>query len=199
MAYRTIVADPPWPQHYNGGGRRKGGGSTWSHGRYYTAVRSPGLGYETMTVDAICALAVAELAEDDAHLYLWIPDRFLIEGDGARVCRAWGFRPGRTLVWHKPNWGLGTFPRPQHESVIVAKRGSLPYALRDVGSVQEWKQVYERAGRVMSKKGSAKPDGFVDLVERASPGPYLELFARRQRLGWDTWGDEALEHVELTS
>jgi N6-adenosine-specific RNA methylase IME4 len=46
---------------------------------------------------------------------------------------------------------------------------------------------------------SQKPDAFVDLVEQVSPGPYLELFARRQRLGWDTWGNEALEHVELSA
>ncbi len=47
-------------------------------------------------------------------------------------------------------------------------------------------------------KHSAKPEAFLDLVEHVSPGPYLEMFARRQRLGWDTWGDEALNHVELT-
>lgn len=46
---------------------------------------------------------------------------------------------------------------------------------------------------------SQKPDAFYDLVELASPGPYLDMFARRQRLGWDTWGDEALEHVSLGS
>lgn len=41
-------------------------------------------------------------------------------------------------------------------------------------------------------KHSAKPEAFLDLVEQVSPGPYLELFARRDRLGWDTWGDESL-------
>ena len=46
---------------------------------------------------------------------------------------------------------------------------------------------------------SEKPEAFLDLVEQVSPGPYLELFARRNRLGWDTWGNEALEHVELAS
>jgi N6-adenosine-specific RNA methylase IME4 len=46
---------------------------------------------------------------------------------------------------------------------------------------------------------SVKPDAFYDLVEQVSPGPYLELFARRQRLGWDTWGNEALNHVELSA
>lgn len=44
---------------------------------------------------------------------------------------------------------------------------------------------------------SAKPEAFLDLVEQVSPGPYLELFARRNRLGWDTWGDGALQHVKI--
>jgi hypothetical protein len=56
----------------------------------------------------------------------------------------------------------------------------------------------EWSGRVTaSRKHSAKPDGFFDLVTTCSPGPYLELFARSQRQGWDTWGDEALNHVDL--
>ena len=46
---------------------------------------------------------------------------------------------------------------------------------------------------------SRKPDAFMDLVEQVSPGPYLELFARRQRLGWDTYGNEALPHVQLAA
>jgi N6-adenosine-specific RNA methylase IME4 len=52
-------------------------------------------------------------------------------------------------------------------------------------------------GERRSNMHSAKPEAFYDLVESVSPGPYLELFARRQRLGWDTWGNEALEHVDL--
>lgn len=46
-------------------------------------------------------------------------------------------------------------------------------------------------------KHSEKPEAFLDLVERVSPAPRLEMFARRNRLGWDTWGNEALEHVDL--
>jgi N6-adenosine-specific RNA methylase IME4 len=91
------------------------------------------------------------------------------------------------LVWAKTAFGLGTFPRPQHESLIVCKRGSLPFNLNNVGSVHTWKVMYERACRVHSRK----PDGAIDLIEQASPGPYVELFARRHRLGWDTWGLEA--------
>lgn len=98
-------------------------------------------------------------------------------------------------MWEKPNYGLGKFPRPQHEIVLVCRRGTLAFQLNNVGSVHRWSQM--RDANNGGKVHSAKPDGFLDLVEQASPGPYLELFARRQRLGWDTWGNEALEHVDL--
>lgn len=188
--YRCVVADPPWPITWTMGTTRVNG----RRERHRILKRE--LGYPTMTVDAIAALPVSDLAAADAHLYLWIPDRFLIEGDGARVVRAWGFEPGRVLLWWaKTGYGLGTFPRPQHEALIVAKRGKLDFRIRDVGSVVEWKYAYEGGAR----KHSRKPDGALDLIELASPGPYLELFARRQRLGWDTWGDQALEHVEVVA
>lgn len=190
--YRTIVADPPWPLKYNGGGWRNGG--SFKHTRSFTPHR--GLGYETLSIEAICALPVSELAEPDAHLYLWIPDSFLIAGDGARVIEAWGFTPARLVIWHKRNFGLGTFPRLQHEAIITAKRGSLPYRVKDAGSVHNWRLEYDPR---IGKRHSQKPEGALDLIERASPGPYVELFARRNRLGWDTWGDQALNHVEMAS
>lgn len=191
MTYRTIVADPPWPMRYDGLGWRNGG--SFKQTRSHTGKQ--GLGYPTMTVDEIAALPVASLAEPDAHLYLWIPDSFLIQGVAQQVIEAWGFTPGRILIWHKRNFGLGTFPRPQHEAIVTGKRGSLPYRLTNAGSVHQFALSYDpRVG----KRHSEKPDGMLDLIEQASPGPYLELFARRQRLGWDTWGNEALEHVVMS-
>lgn len=188
MKYRTIVADPPWPIRWSGGWRRAGesSGSTLIH-------RKVALPYSTLTVEQIAALPIRSLAEDDAHLYLWIPDRFLIEGAAAQVCRAWGFEPGRILIWQKPNFGLGKFPRPQHEVLVLGKRGSLDYRIHNVGSVQLWRTLYEHGAKVHSRK----PDGALDLIERASPGPYVELFARRHRLGWDVWGDESANTARL--
>lgn len=150
-----------------------------------------------MTLDAIQALRVADVAEDEAHLYLWVPASFNREGHGAATARAWEFRVVSEIIWDKINFGLGRFPRPQHEILLVCRRGSLSFArdLTNIGSVQRW-----RAPRAKGNGGrihSAKPDGSYDLIERASPGPYLELFARRQRLGWDTWGNEAFCHVEI--
>jgi N6-adenosine-specific RNA methylase IME4 len=74
---------------------------------------------------------------------------------------------------------------------INTRKGSAPPAkiTRAPGRWFQWKRGAH----------SAKPEAFLDLVEQVSPGPYLEMFARRNRLGWDTWGNEALEHVELPS
>lgn len=191
--YRTIVADPPWPLTGDAADRAR----PWASkgGRRGRETFFP---YETQPLSWIHALPVVDLAEQEAHLYLWVPASFNREGHGASTARAWGFSVVSEIVWDKINFGLGRFPRPQHEILLVCRRGRLPFArdLTNVGSVQRW-----HAPRAKGNGGrihSAKPDGSYDLVERASPGPYLELFARRQRLGWDTYGDEALCHVTLT-
>ena len=90
------------------------------------------------------------------------------------------------IIWEKPNFGVGVFPRHCHEPLLVCRRGKLPFtAKRDVRSVQKWRQPQLTNG---GKTHSAKPDAALDLVETASPGPYLELFCRRPRFGWDSWG-----------
>jgi N6-adenosine-specific RNA methylase IME4 len=193
MKYRTIVADPPWPMPDTGvttrGEADTKGGTWWGRHRGGTVT----LGYPTMTLDEITTLPVAELAEDDAHLYLWTTNRFL--EDAYAVARAWGFRVAQVLTWCKPPMGLGfggAFTITT-EFVLFARRGTLAHRQREDSSWWQWSRVYEN-GHI---KHSAKPDAFLDMVEQVSPGPYLELFARRNRLGWDTWGNEALEHVAL--
>jgi N6-adenosine-specific RNA methylase IME4 len=192
--YRTIVADPPWPIAWTGGAATRVNGRGERHVNHKFKADLP---YQRMSIEAICALPVAELAEDDAHLYLWAPDRFLLDGSAARVAQAWGFKPGRLLIWAKTGFGLGRFPRPQHEAIVVCRRGTLTFRVDDVGSIQTWKMPYHKAGGRSGRTHSAKPDGSLDLIERASPGPYVELFARRARFGWDYWGDESLATAKL--
>lgn len=193
--YRTIVADPPWPFEWNGGGAYRVNGRGERHLNHKF---KKGLEYKTMSIEDIAGLEpdgvpVSDWAAEDAHLYIWIPDCHLIEGHGATIVRAWGFDPGRLVIWHKTGYGLGTFPRPQHEALIVCRRGKLPFQVRDQGSVQQFRNPYLNGARLHS----AKPDGMLDLIERNSPGPYLEMFARRARFGWDYWGDESLGTAEL--
>lgn len=155
--------------------------------------RSTEVPYQMLSIDDICALPVAALVEDDAHLYLWSTRRLFREGDAARVARAWGFRPVGEIIWGLRNPGMGTRAiANDHEPVLVAVRGSLPFSIDEPMGVHFWRQTYLNGG----KSHSAKPEAFLDFVESASPGPYAELFARRARFGWDyPIGDQALGGV----
>lgn len=185
MGYRTIVADPPWdhvPTLIRAGGRR---------------ARPTELAYERMAIDAIAALPVGDLAAANAHLYLWSTRRVFREGGAVAVARAWGFTPVGEVIWGLRNPGMGTRSiANDHEPILVAVRGGAPFACEEPMGIYFWRQLYARGNG--GKVHSAKPDAFLDHVERWSPGPYVELFARRARFGWDYWGDESLGTAELT-
>ena len=188
--YRTIVADPPWPQP-DSGRRTHSTAGNW---------RGKWLGYEskipypTMSIDAIKSLPVGGLAEADSHLYLWTTNRFLRESFS--VAEAWGFKFSTLLTWCKAPMGIGLGGAftITNEYILFCRRGSLKPITRSDSTWWQWKRPYNENG---APAHSRKPEAFLDLVERVSPGPYLELFARRNRLGWDTWGNESLEHVSL--
>lgn len=186
--WRTIVADPPWRV---AGSQNDGRPWCSKGGRRSRETFFP---YETMPLDEIKALPVSELAFASAHLYLWVTAKFNRLGHGVDVAEAWGFEVISEIVWDKINFGLGKFPRPQHEILLVCRRGTLPFLLNNAGSVQRWSAPRRKGngGRIHS----AKPDASYDLIQQASPGPYIELFSRTARLGWDTWGDEALHGTE---
>lgn len=173
--YRTIVADPPW--EYD-----EGTGASYStRGR-----RNCDLPYPSMTVDEIAALPVHELADKRSTLFLWTTNRYL--EDAFHICREWRFPHIATLVWTKQRGlGSGGVFYSNIEFVLYCRRPQVAAPARIHSRWFDW-------GR---SEHSRKPEAFLDMVESVSPGPYLEMFARRQRLGWDTWGNEALEHVDL--
>jgi len=182
--YSTIVADPPWPyaDAYNG---FTGNGRAIDR----DMAGKPFLRYPTMSLSEISDLPLRSWSAANAHLYLWTTSRFLRDAFG--VAEDWGFKVSKPLVWCKPAHARplgGTFGSAT-EFVLFCRRGSLRSLTRTPTDWFAWPRTQH----------SAKPEAFLDLVERVSPGPYLELFARRNRLGWDTWGNEALEHVELTA
>ena len=182
VKYATIVADPPWEM--------PSGGKHAGNARWNANPRRPSeLPYATLGLDAVMALPVTDLARKDAHLYLWVPNAHLAHAHD--VCAAWGFRASQMLVWVKTPRGLGlggAFTNTA-EFVLFARRGSLPALSRQDTSWFHWTRPHNNH--------SAKPEAFLDLVEQVSPGPYVELFARRNRLGWDSWGNECLQHVEM--
>ena len=120
LKYRTIVADPPWPMGAPHGGRTLSQAGNWK-GKWLGY--ASGLPYGQMSVVAIKSLPVAEMAEHDAHLYLWTTHRFL--EDVWDVARAWGFKPSTLLTWCKAPMGLGlgsTFTIT-NEYVLFCRRG----------------------------------------------------------------------------
>jgi N6-adenosine-specific RNA methylase IME4 len=176
--YRTIVIDPPWPMPTGG---PRGGSRVWNQGL------PSALPYKSMTISEIAALPIHDLAAADSCLYLWTVNAFLERS--YELARIWLFRPSQILVWAKSPRGLGmggAFTNTT-EFVLFARRGRPQVIERVDSSWWNWKR----------GPHSVKPDAFLDLVERVSPAPRLEMFARRQRIGWDTWGNEALEHVAM--
>lgn len=196
--YRTIVADPPWDHSDGTGMTLTVGMSQRKHPNPHTT----GLPYQTMTVDAIKALPVASLAEDDAHLYLWTTNRYL--RDVWDVAEAWGFRGVCVIVWCKANRGVlgGGAWQSNVEFCLFARRGNLPTLGKARGRWYEWPRQFGpsvREGGRRQQGHSAKPEAFLDHVEQVSPGPYLEMFARRARFGWDYWGNESLGTAEMVA
>lgn len=209
MKYRTIVADPPWPITAMRNAKVKAG----DH-------------YPTMTLEQIRALPVSDVADAAAHLYLWAVLPLMAEayevvtawGFHADTVLTWckpgpgiggGYR-GNTEHLIVARRGL-SFMNPTCEHCGGRARGA-----RKCGCVNpDWR--YRRQplpdGQTMmlpfrgtasgtwyvAPRGrhSEKPELFMDLIESMSPGPYLELFARRQRLGWDSWGNECRKDVSL--
>jgi N6-adenosine-specific RNA methylase IME4 len=189
--YRTIVADPPW--EYDGfasawpKNQRRGGESV---------VRP--LPYKAMSVDDIAALPVRSFAARDARMFCWTTNRYLPHSFS--ILKAWGAKYVQTLVWHKTNPApfSGSVATNACEFLLVAVWGAPPRLARYPTSVVTSPRVKSTFCDSRDNH-SRKPDAFLDIIESVSPGPYLEMFARRQRLGWDTWGNEALEHVSMSA
>jgi len=160
----TIALDPPWDWGDEGDCDQLGRARPT---------------YATMPFDDILALPVGNLAQDNAHIYLWITNRSLPKGFA--LLEAWGFRYITTVTWCKPSFGMGNYFRGQTEHVLFGVRGSLPLLRKDVGT---WFAA-PRPG-----EHSSKPDAFYEMVERCSSGPWLEMFQRKPRVGWVGWGAE---------
>lgn len=169
--YRTIVVDPPWEYE----AQPRGPSSFGPLSRHE-------LPYQQLAVEDIAALPMRELADASAHLWLWTTNRYL--PDAFTMLRGWGFTYRQTLVWRKtgcPSPFVASVAPNHAEYLLFARRGELPLGERLASNVVDAPQ---------QRAHSRKPDVFLDLIEQVSPAPRLEMFARRQRLGWDTWGNE---------
>lgn len=195
--FSCIVADPPW-----------------KYGDKLKKMKTAGLGVEThypcMTIPQICGVPyctlevggpnIESLIADDAHLWLWVTNPFLVNEPWYEVPKAWGFAPKQILTWIKGRLDLdwprqfagdptpkliqqiaqGHYLRNSTEHVILCTRGSLKPLVRNVPTAFIGSRT----------KHSKKPDEAFRIFERVTPGPRLELFAREPREGWTSWGNE---------
>lgn len=177
--FRTVVADPPWPYGT--------GALPHSIKRDGTVARGvDDMGFGTMSMTDLLDLPVADVVADDAHLYLWTTNAFMVEAH--ELARAWGFKPKTILTWVKTHQDdpcrvsmkTGYYFRGATEHVVFGVRGSQPLTTKEgVPTAFLWPRI---------GKHSVKPAAFFDLVEKCSPGPFLELFSRSPLLGWESWG-----------
>jgi N6-adenosine-specific RNA methylase IME4 len=174
--FGAIYADPPW--HFKARSTKGYGRSAVNH-------------YPVLSLGALKAMPVAELAYDDAVLFLWVPWPNLL--DGFAVIEAWGFTYKTVaFVWVKvnrddtPYMGMGFWTRSNTEICLLATRGKPKRLKADVRQV-----ILARRSR-----HSAKPPFTHIRIERLVAGPYLELFAREKTPGWTAWGNEIEENED---
>ena len=177
--FSTILADPPW-QFQNRTGK-----VAPEHKRLNR--------YGTMALEEIKDLPVSQACADTTHLYLWVPNALLPEG--LEVLMAWGFQYKSNIIWHKirkdggpDGRGVGFYFRNVTEVVLFGVRGKNARTLAPGRSQVNFLKTQKR-------EHSRKPDEFYNIVESCSPGPYLEMFARGSRPGWNTWGNQADEYA----
>ena len=185
MFYRVLVVDPPWMF-----------GDPLKRMKKKTK-RSAESNYATMSLDEIKSLDVASVADPSGCvLALWVPSSMLI--DGIEVAHSWGFVPKQTFVWVKTkkhhreesDWnngtrvGMGRLFRTAHEIALVCVSGKKLYSVLKNKSQRS-------VCFAANQRHSAKPDLLQDRLDTMFPDePKLELFARRQRVGWTCTGLE---------
>jgi N6-adenosine-specific RNA methylase IME4 len=172
--FATIYADPPWRF------QNRTGKMAPEHRRLSR--------YSTMTLEDIFELPVPQIASPQAHLYLWVPNSLIEEG--LETMRRWGFTYKTNLVWYKirkdggpDGRGVGFYFRNVTELVLFGIRGK-NFRTLDPGRTQ-----VNLLG-TRKRRHSQKPDEMWNIIEKCSPGPRIELFARHFRRGWHQWGDE---------
>ena len=164
--YRTLIIDPPWDKEQKG-------------------ARGAARHYPLMTLEQIKAMPIADLMEDDGHIWLWVTSATLEHG--YEILRKWGLTPRSIFIWIKPRMGLGVYLRNCAEMALLGVKGKSPILFKGQPNV----------GLFPVQNHSHKPEEFHEIVKRCSPGPYLELFARRRYHGFDVWGNEIDSDIDI--
>ena len=179
--YDVILADPPWS--YN----KEVTGGSMSSG----AIQQ----YPVMSIDELAELPIGDIAEENSVLFMWVVPPKYYDGIN-KIWESWGFRYiTKAWTWVKANksgmgffTGMGHYSRANTEDCFLCIKGSMPVARHDIQAL-----IYSPV-----REHSRKPDDQYRKIEALYPNmKYLELFARRKREGWDSWGNEIESDIEL--
>lgn len=182
-----MVSLPPWPERPHGGFRRILADPAWyfKNRSAKGEVKNPVAQYPCLELEEIRALPIEQFAAKDSVLFLW--GTFPMLPQALEVMAAWGFAYKTGGAWAKQSttgrkWGFGTgyIFRSAAEVLLVGTRGHPQWTSRSVRNL--WVAPI--------REHSRKPDQVIEDIERMTPGPGLELFARSQREGWISWGNE---------
>lgn len=168
--YRIIYADPPWEYH-----KTIGEGVAKEQ-------------YPTMKLEDIKEMGIGDIAAEDSILFLWVTFPCLKEG--LEVMDAWGFEY-KTCAFNwiklnknngKPFFGIGHYTKSNSELCLIGIKGKgLPIIDNTISQI-----IMTEKGK-HSKKPSIIKEKIVQLVGKKKR---IELFARQETKGWDSWGNE---------
>jgi len=177
---RVLLVDCPWQFRDSLPGKSRGAAKN----------------YACMSERELCFFKLPPLADDCLLLFWRVAS---MQREAFTVITAWGFTVKSEIVWRKLtatgklHFGLGRYTRASHEVCLLATRGRVKVADRAVRSVFDAPVPTENGKKVHSRK----PDAIYEIAERLVPGgPFVEMFARRRRAGWQCYGNELSEAAE---
>jgi N6-adenosine-specific RNA methylase IME4 len=181
------VIDPPWKYGVWG----KGSDKMYAKGYTDQTSYAKPLPYPYMTLDEIKALPIENLADENCELYLWTTQKYLYEAIG--IMKHWGFKHCTTITWCKKpkGTGQGGVYCPTTEFLLHGRIGKMPKVKR----IDSTWFLTKRP----NNSHSTKPEFFQDMIETVSEAPRLEMFARREREGWDVFGNEVPNSIKLNA
>ena len=162
--YRIIYADPPWK--YSDTKQYRPEGSAENH-------------YPVMSIDELCAMQLPEI-EDNAVLFIWVTSPLLEEC--FHVIKAWGFKYKTSFIWDKVKHNMGHYNSVRHELLLIATKGSC---------LPDEQKLFDSVITEERTEHSVKPEIFYEIIETLYKyGKRIELFARKKRDGWESYGNQ---------
>jgi N6-adenosine-specific RNA methylase IME4 len=173
--YQIIYADPPYP-------------IKWTNSNTVSGFKK--LEYPTMGIAEMCHLPIKKIMDDGCKCFVWTTNGFLIET--IYMIKQWGFQYDKIWTWCKKT-GAGGHPRNATEHIVEGTAGFIKTIGMHESATNNW-FIASRG------KHSEKPEEPRQMIERFYPNSQkIELFARKKFIGWDAWGNEIENDIDLMS